>query len=139
MITALDTTVLLDVFMADARFGQASREALRRCRAEGALIACDIVWAEVSAAFSNDRAAYDALATLGVGFDPLNEAAAANAGSSWREYRRRGGTRTRVIPDFLIAAHAGARADRLLTRDRGFTRTYFGHITVMDPTSSRGT
>jgi predicted nucleic acid-binding protein len=138
VITAVDTTVLLDVFAADPRFGPPSRQALRRCRAEGALIACDIVWAEIAAAFPRDGMARDALNTLGVSFDALDETAAASAGASWRDYRQRGGTRTRVISDFLIAAHATARADRLLTRDRGFTRAYFGHLTVLDPTPTGG-
>ncbi|HEY8953902.1 MAG TPA: hypothetical protein VIP78_15240 [Candidatus Dormibacteraeota bacterium] len=43
MITAVDTNVLLDVFTADARHGAASRDALRRCWAEGSLIACEVV------------------------------------------------------------------------------------------------
>jgi predicted nucleic acid-binding protein len=43
MITAVDSNVLLDVFSADPTFGRASREALRRCLAEGRLIACDVV------------------------------------------------------------------------------------------------
>ena len=134
MITAVDTTVLLDVFGADPRFGPPSREALRHCRAEGALIACDIVWAEVAAAFPREEVARDALEKLGVRFDALDEPVAMNAGTSWREYRRRGGSRRRLIRDFLIAAHATAKADRLLTRDRGFTRAYFGRLMVLDPT-----
>jgi predicted nucleic acid-binding protein len=138
VITAVDTTVLLDVFGADARFGLPSREALRQCRAEGALIACDIVWAEVAAAFPGEETAHYALEKLGVGFDALDESTAMSGGASWREYRQRGGTRTRVIPDFIIAAHATAKADRLLTRDRGFTRAYFGHLTVLDPTLATG-
>jgi predicted nucleic acid-binding protein len=47
-----------------------------------------------------------------------------------------GGTRERVIADFLIGAHAMAKADRLLTRDRGFYRRYFKDLTVLDPSGS---
>jgi hypothetical protein len=36
----------LDVFGADAEFGEASRQALRKVYRSGALLACDVVWAE---------------------------------------------------------------------------------------------
>jgi predicted nucleic acid-binding protein len=54
----------------------------------------------------------------------------------FRKYRSRGGKRERVVADFLIAAHAAVRANRLLTRDWGFCRTYFKALRVMDPSRS---
>jgi hypothetical protein len=59
--------------------------------------------------------------------------AAELAATAWKEYRRRGGKRTRVIADFLIGAHATVQADRLLTRDRGFYGRYFSRLTVLAP------
>jgi predicted nucleic acid-binding protein len=134
MITAVDSCVLLDVYGADPQYGPASRAALQRAIAEGSLAACGIVWAEVGAAFPDPMAANGALAALGVTFSPLAPTDALAAGQAWREYRQRGGTRQRVIADFLIGAHAIGRADRLLTRDRGFFRSYFRQLPVLDPT-----
>jgi predicted nucleic acid-binding protein len=71
---------------------------------------------------------------LGVRFVPLDEQAARAAGGAWRHHRERGGDRRRVIADFLIGAHAGVAADRLLTRDRGFYRSAFAELAVLDPT-----
>ncbi len=134
MISAVDSNVLIDVFLPDATFGPRSRRALTRCIADGALVACDVVWAEVSAAFPSVEAAGAAMRQLGVGFDPLSLDAAGLAGMKWRKYRRAKGRRDRLVPDFLVGAHAAARADRLLTRDRGFYRTYFGELRLIDPT-----
>ena len=60
-------------------------------------------------------------------------ATALAAGRCWQEYRKAGGSRERVIADFLIGAHAAARADRLLTRDRGFYRNCFPGLPILDP------
>ena len=133
MITAVDSNVLLDVFGADPTFGRASREALRRCLSEGGLIACDVVWAEVAAAFGSTDAAADALDRLGVRYSPTTAPAAQAAGTAWRAYRRRGGSRERVIADLIVGAHARAQADRLLSRDRGFYRELFTDLAVLDP------
>jgi len=121
------------VFGADAKFGPPSRDAVRACLAEGSLIACDVVWAEVAGSFSSPKAANEAMEQLGVGFSPLALEATLAAGTSWSRYRRAGGTRQRVIADFLIAAHALDAAERLLTRDRGFYRRYFEKLRLVDP------
>ena len=136
MITAVDTSVLLDVLTADRQHLERSRDALRDSIARGRIVACEVVWAEVGAFFPDTAAARDALDTAGVDFEPLSVEVALAAGAAWADYRRRGGSRGRVIADFLIGAHAIGGADRLLTRDRGFYRSYFSGLEVFDPSSS---
>ena len=135
MITAVDTSVLLDVFFDDPHFGQASADALRRCLREGALQVCPIVWAEVRAAFADDASFQRTLAALGVTYAGISAEAAALSGESWQAYRRAGGKRERIMAGFLIGAHAMRQCERLLTRDAGFFRGYFAGLTVLAPGS----
>jgi predicted nucleic acid-binding protein len=131
MITAVDTSVLVDVFGNDPEHGHASAEALRRCLREGTLTACDVVWSETRAVFDDDVAFESAMSTLGIRFSPLLAKAAAHAGSAWRTYREAGGSRARLVADFIIGAHALHQADRLLTRDRGYYRSYFAGLQIV--------
>lgn len=135
MITAVDSNVLIDVLGANAMFGPTSSRAIRRCLGEGALVACGVVWAETAAHFPNSQAAQAALDRLRLEFAALDLTSAATAGESWRAYRRAGGGRERVAPDFLVGAHALCQADRLLTRDRGFYRRYFEDLEILDPSA----
>ena len=137
MRTAVDSSVLLDVLAGDPDFGLASREALRRAYDAGALIACDVVWGEVRAHFPEETAFAEALATLGVVYEPLRQEAAALAGERWRQYClaiRRQRERDRLVADFLIGAHAQLQAEALLSRDRGFFRGHFEGLRLIDPT-----
>ena len=134
VITAVDTSVLLDFLNYDPEFGTVSREALRSCATEGPLLTCDVVWAEIAGCFPSISACREALRELEIEFSPLEPEAAFEAGLAWKAYRARGGARTRVAADFLIGAHALYQADRLLTRDRGFYRACFKRLSLVDPT-----
>ena len=133
MITAVDTSVLIDVFGADPKFGDASANMLRRCLNEGAIVACDVVWSETRAAFPSDSGFSEALRVLGIEFSSVSVVAANLAGANWKKYRAGGGRRERVMADFMIGAHATTQCDRLLTRDRGYYRKYFASLTVLEP------
>ncbi|MGH8901101.1 MAG: type II toxin-antitoxin system VapC family toxin [Egibacteraceae bacterium] len=133
MITSVDTSVLLDVFGADRVFGPTSRSTLSDCLATGSVVACAVVWAEVAGFFPSPPAAGDAMDTLGVGYSAMQRDAALAAARSWNAYRQQGGSRQRMVADFLIGAHALRHADQLLTRDRGFYRAYFSDLKILEP------
>lgn len=133
MITAVDTNVLLDVFGKDAGFCDRSADALRQGLREGRLVVSDIVLAELAAVFPDPGLLKRQMEALPIAYSTLNEEAALLAGGLWHAYRKHGGTRERLVADFLIAAHAQVQCDRLLSRDRGFYRKHFPKLRILDP------
>ena len=133
MITAVDTSVLLDVLAGDAEHGMRSAASLRQASADGALIASTVVWAEVIGAYDDPRTVTAKLDRLGLELVPDDRDVAIAAGRVYRAYRRAGGSRRRILPDFLIGAHAQTHGDRLLTRDRGFYRSHFSRLSILEP------
>ncbi len=128
MITAVDTSVMLDVCLPDDRHGPGSLEALRIAYDRGAVIVCDVVYAELVPAF-NDRTTLDGvLRELGIRLSSIDTDIAYEAGSRWLRFRRAGGPRNRIITDFLIGSHALFSADVFLSRDRSFYTTYFPEL-----------
>jgi hypothetical protein len=134
MITALDSSVLLDIITDSRVHAESSERRLRQARAEGALIVCECVLAEIRPAFDAEDFA-EFLTDWQLEFVPSSRESAALAGEHFGRYLERGGRAGRVLPDFLIGAHALLHADRLLARDRGYLRDYFSKLRLWQPGS----
>ncbi|MDB6036762.1 MAG: PilT protein domain protein [Verrucomicrobiales bacterium] len=132
MVTALDSSVLLDVLLGDERHILKSKAALRQAHREGSLIISETALAEICPVLSEDEIS-EALADWNLIFVPSSKESAVLAGRMYSAYLKRGGRRERVVPDFLIGAHAQVHAFRLLARDRGFYRDYFKDMKLWDP------
>jgi hypothetical protein len=123
MRTALDTNILSPIWSA-APSAAAIAVELSRVRAEGALVISAPVFIELSAVPGlNVQTVRKALAETSIAIDfDLDEnvwmlAAESFAAYAIRRRRSGGGSPKRLLPDFVIAAHALLQADRLMTRD----------------------
>lgn len=134
MITAVDTNILIDILEPDPLFGPLSKAALKRCLLEGSVVACEVVWAEVAVAYGHSvETAVQAMERMGIQYSEMAVEATIGAARCWYEYLKEGGDRRRIAADFLIGGHAFKQADRLLTRDKGFYRSYFKKLRVETP------
>ncbi len=81
--------------------------------------------------FADRQMLEDTLSIINISISSMDSDVAFLAGERWGLYRKSGGTRKRIITDFLIGAHGMAKADRFLTRDRGFYKKYFPEIQIL--------
>lgn len=135
MITAVDSSVVLDVLTADSEHAEKSEGALRQASLQGQLIVCEAALAEIFPALGDRDRVQEFLVDWQIDFMPSNEESAMLAGEMFLRYLKRGREQKRIAADFLIGAHASVHADRLLARDRGYLRDYFSNLNVVDPTT----
>jgi predicted nucleic acid-binding protein len=134
MRTAIDSSALWSIFKGESD----AREwvnLLVEARRESSLTVCDIVFAEIAPLFPSLQNLNSTLESLGVEYDPIHPASAFAAGEIFRSYRREGGPRKYLIPDFLIGAHALHQAGCLAARDRGYLRRYFPQLRILSTQS----
>lgn len=132
-LTLVDTNVLLDVIKGDPRWTPWSLANLRGGRHGGGLAINMVVYAELAGYPAAPAELDDFLHALGVDVIDLTRPAARLAGRAFNEYRRRGGIKTGVLPDFFIGAHALSQGWTLLTRDAGRYRSYFPGLSLTCP------
>lgn len=131
--TLVDSNVILDLVTDDPTWAPWSAVALSTSFDRGSVVINPIVYAEVSVRFDRIEALDVALPEPEFRREGLPYAAAFLAGKAFVDYRRRGGSKSAPLPDFLIGAHAAVRGYRLLTRDAAPYRTYFPSVQVDTP------
>ena len=132
-MTLVDTNVLLDVLSKDAIWLTWSLDALEARAAAGRLLINEVVYAELSARMDSEDEVNTAVAGLNVYFERSPQRALFLAGQGFRRYREAGGTRTGVLPDIFIGAHALILGCPILTRDARRYRTYFPDVPLITP------
>lgn len=129
----VDTNVLVDVLEDDPQWADWSIQQLRFQSKIHRLVINSIVYSELSLTFSTVEVLDQTIVGLGLAMIEIPKPALFLAGKAFVRYRRQGGTKSNVLGDFFIGAHAAVSGLQILTRDTKRYRSYFPSVVLVAP------
>jgi len=157
MILAVDTNILLDILIPNTAYLQSSLSCLLSIGQDDELTICEAVYAELGSQFLSSQDLNRFLHDTAIRLVSSNEKSLFEASNAWKKYfglkkdviicrtcgKLQKATchsckeiipyRQHILTDFLIGAHAKMQANKFITRDRGFYRTYFQGLNIVNP------
>jgi predicted nucleic acid-binding protein len=92
-----------------------------------------VIYSELSVRFRAIETLDAFAGEAGLTHQQMPRAALFLAAKAFQKYRAARGSRTGVLPDFFIGAHAAVAELPVLTRDPGRYRTYFPTVQLVAP------
>src|SRR5689334_16684452 len=132
-MTLVDTNVLLDIATNDKRWADWSLAQLDIAAIRGPLFINAVIYSEFSVGYVRIEEVDEAVEQAGLKLADIPRPALFLAGKVFQRYRRQGGQRRAVLPDFYIGAHAATAGVALLTRDPRRYRSYFPSLRLIAP------
>ena len=129
----VDTNVLVDVVENDLNWADWSIQQLRIQSKVHRLVINPIIYAELSVTFSTVEALDETIRGLDLKVIEIPRPALFLAGKAYVNYRRQGGTKSNVLADFFIGAHAAVSKYPILTRDTRRYAYYFPSVSLVSP------
>ena len=129
----VDTNVLVDVLENDPEWADWSIGQLRAQSKIHRLGINPIIYSELSLTFSTVEALDTAIENMGLSVIEVPRPALFLAGKAFVRYRRQGGTKSNVLGDFFIGAHAAVSGHVILTRDPRRFAAYFPSVKLIAP------
>ena len=129
----IDTNVLVDLVTDDPLWAEWSQHQFDMAAIQDELAINDIVYAELSVRYARIEELDAMIRGARLVNATMPRPALFLAGKAFQRYRSAGGTRTGVLPDFFLGAHAVVSDCVLITRDAARYRTYFPGIMLIAP------
>jgi len=129
----VDTNVILDVIQNDPQWAAWSQAQLDATSLKFTLMINPVIYAELSIAYRRIEELESMLGSSRLRMEPIPREALFLAGRAFLKYRQQRGTRTGVLPNFFIGAHAAVAGIPLLTRDVRRYSNYFPSLELIAP------
>ncbi len=129
----VDSCVVIDVLGNDPRWADWSQSQLESWSVRGPLLINAVIYAELAACAASWKSLEAEVSAARLSMRDFSRDALFLAGRAHAAYRRRGGTRTGMLADFLIGAHAAVMRIPILTRDVARYRAYFPTVALECP------
>lgn len=135
MTTILDTCIVIALTKGSDPFHLWAVETLKDAKRNSPPAAiCDISFAEASVAYQSAEDLSAVLDGLGIDRLPTSDGALYVAGQTFKAYRKRGGLKDGVLPDFIIGAVAQIEGISLVTANsKDFTKNFNGLMLIEPP------
>ncbi|MSO14625.1 type II toxin-antitoxin system VapC family toxin [Rickettsiales endosymbiont of Trichoplax sp. H2] len=133
MSIIIDSNIILDILTEDRTWFKWSSEMLEEYAENNELIINQIIYAEISIKFSRIEELDGVIKEANIKCENLPWEAGFLAGKCFMQYKKRGGGKGSVLPDFYIGAHAAITKRAILTRDKARYSTYFSNLSIISP------
>jgi predicted nucleic acid-binding protein len=132
-VVIFDTNVIIDIATQDPRWWQWSLATRDHADVVGGAAINDVVFAELCVRYDRVEEVNDLLDILELPILPMPRESLFLAAKAFDVYRRAGGTREHILPDFFIGAQSLVMGGKLATRDARRYRTYFPTLDLIAP------
>lgn len=134
MTTFVDTNVLIYLLDPNSAHHQWSVEELNKAKANGPVIVPDIAYCELSIGMPDKAATDKAIEQLSLERLSCSDESFFRAGRAYKKYKDdHGGTKTNVLPDFLIGAQAETADAPIITGNTKDFSAYFSKLNLVSP------
>jgi hypothetical protein len=132
-VVIVDTNILVDVLADDPQWMEWSAGRLREQGRIHELVINQVIYAELATMFDSVEKLDGVLADMEIGVREIPRPALFLAGKAFVKYRKGGGSKSGVLADFFVGAHAAVSGFTILTRDPRRYKNYFPTVGLISP------
>lgn len=132
MAILVDTNVIIDILSDDPHWADWSEQTLED-NIDSGLSINPVIFAELCFGCDSLSEADTIVRQFGLAYIDTPRNGLFRAAKAFEQYKKSGGTKDFVLPDFFVGGHAEASSLKIITRDTARYRTYFPGLSLISP------